>query len=122
MNFLRGALEGFRGLSPRDQGMIAYGAVTVGYGVARKAAEMRGATLSVTAYDADFKRTDRTVPVLLVDTAFVCAVGGLTAVYLWPLYAVLDARKLEVALRVADPSDYGHDSGARRSILDYLLD
>jgi diadenosine tetraphosphatase ApaH/serine/threonine PP2A family protein phosphatase len=123
MSFLRNALEGFRGLTPRNQ-HVAYLAATTGYGVARKAVVMRNAALTVIDYDADFKRTERTTPVLLVDKALLCVVGGLSAIYLWPMYAVLDARRVEVALRDADPGDYGQDGGVggRRSILDYMFD
>jgi len=69
---------------------------TVGYGVIRKAWQLRDATVS----SRDIVTGDRVhVPLLLTDKLVITAVSGVAAPYLWPLYVLSDVRRAEIANR-----------------------
>jgi len=70
------------------------------YGLVRKLLQV---------YDAktvDFK--DRETPLLFSQKAAICLFGAPMAIYAWPIYLYMDASKLEIKARKANPEDYGY--------------
>lgn len=90
---------------------------TMSYGVLRKGAEMRNATISV--FD-DGNGVKKRVPVLLCDKVMITIIGGISSVYLWPLYLYRDAKRWELAAKKhLDPTWY--DMYETQHIIDYIF-
>lgn len=123
MNVFRQLYETYKSMPAKNQQATAYIIATLGYGMTRKAIQLQDASITRSSYyDDDLKKHEaKKVPVLMVDKAWITALSGLTAMYLWPLYVVGDLKRLEMKMRGMKSEDYEYNH-SKRMTLDYLFD
>jgi hypothetical protein len=100
----------------------AYLAATMAYGASRKLAITHDAQYRRTVYDtATNTYVPHTYPMLVADRAFVCGMGALSSIYLWPIYAYKDLQHAEIYARGLDKNEYFRDTRLDVGLIDYLV-